>query len=262
MPRAQAAKSCTRVALGGGRRAEHQRCHAQLADRREIRDRVVGKAPQHHRRGDMRGDGEQHGVAIGRGTRRGLGADQPAGAAAVVDHDGLAEFAPPWVPPSAAPRGRSTRRAGRGRSSGSAGPARIARAPGAPAICAATEGEHLPAVDHGVLPFVAGSLGRNPGGRERLRGGRARPSVARRLLDGGRRPRPVWQAVRPHHLLPPPRAAIARRADLPEPRPPCPNPIPRRSSPPCCPPPAFPSTPPGAPPLPRTCASRVRSPRR
>ena len=157
-----------RVSLGRGRGAEHQRCHAKLADRREVGDRVVGEAPQHHRRLHMGGDGEQHGVAVRGGARHGLGADQPARSAAVVDHDGLAKIGRHRLRHHARPDvGGAAGREGHDPADRPVRPGLRERR--ARQRQRTTQGQHVPAVDHGVLPVVAGSLGQNPGERERLR---------------------------------------------------------------------------------------------
>ena len=72
--------------------AQRQRRGAELAEEGEVVE-LVGPAPQHDRRLHEIRDVEQDGVAVRRGVLHRLGADQPAGAGAVLDHHGLAEDA-------------------------------------------------------------------------------------------------------------------------------------------------------------------------
>ena len=71
---------------------DDQRRLDQLADRRKHLDRIVADVGVHRRAGGQRSARRhQERVAIGIGGRDELAADAAAGAAAVFDHDGLAE---------------------------------------------------------------------------------------------------------------------------------------------------------------------------
>ena len=64
------------------------RC-GERRDRGEILDRIVGRRRHHRRLEDVgRAAGQQDGVAVGRGLRRGEDPDPGGAAGAVVDHDG------------------------------------------------------------------------------------------------------------------------------------------------------------------------------
>ena len=70
---------------------QHVRRIHELGDRREILDRVVRQVLEQRRIDRDRGRGEQQRVAVRRRARHLPHADIAGGAAAVVDHDLLAE---------------------------------------------------------------------------------------------------------------------------------------------------------------------------